>query len=144
VKGLLAVVVAVVTAACGGKTPAPTHPETGSAASAGSGSAAPPPVVVALTEQECDQLLDHTIDIEYARRAPDQRPDPKEQQAVRESIRDKFLAECRTLKRGLYECAIAAKTTAEMEACDQASRSSSTSNSSVAPGGMTPAAPRSP
>ena len=137
-------VVVVASTACGGKTPAPTHPETGSAASAGSGSSATTPVAVALIEQECDQLLDHTIDIEYARRAPDQRPDPKEQQAVREAIRDKFLGECRTLKRGIYECAMAAKTTADMAACDQASRSSSTSNSSVAPGGMTPAAPRSP
>jgi hypothetical protein len=48
------------------------------------------------------------------------------------------------MAREPYACAMAATTLRDLAGCDQRTPSSSTSNSSVAPGGMTPAAPRSP
>jgi hypothetical protein len=53
---------------------------------------------------------------------------------------------CRALSRDTFRCAMAATTLTALAACQPAQRtpSSSTSNSSVAPGGMTPPAPRSP
>jgi hypothetical protein len=60
---------------------------------------------------------------------------------IETELRDLFLSECRTLEQ--VRCGMAATTTAELSIC-QATPSSSTSNSSVAPPGITPAAPRSP
>jgi hypothetical protein len=54
-----------------------------------------------------------------------------------------LVAECGALTRDAYRCGLQATTVAALTAC-HATRSSSTSNSSVAPGGITPAAPRSP
>jgi hypothetical protein len=64
-------------------------------------------------------------------------------EAVRRGLREDFLAGCRTLSRAEWRCAVAAPTLAALSAC-QATPSSSTSNSSVAPGGIAPPAPRSP
>jgi hypothetical protein len=64
-------------------------------------------------------------------------------EAVRRALHDDFLAGCRTLPRDAYRCAMAATTLAALAAC-QRTPSSSTSNSSVAPGGILPPAPRSP
>ena len=99
------------------------------------------------TEAECEALFAHAIALEIAEQRrtlpPEQVPTEAEQTALRDELRSGFLAECRAGSREGYECAMAATTTAELGAC-HSTRSSSTSNSSVAPGGMTPAAPRSP
>jgi hypothetical protein len=67
-------------------------------------------------------------------------------QQISKEEQDKLVADmrCDGVTRGLYDCAMAASTTAAMASCDQRMPSSSTSNSSVAPGGMTPPAPRAP
>ncbi|HSD87509.1 MAG TPA: hypothetical protein VLB44_08335 [Kofleriaceae bacterium] len=143
-KGLLVVVVAVVSAACGGKTPAPTRPETGSA-SPQSGSATTAPVTAALGEQECEQLFAHVMKVSIADRPADQRIDEAEQAKAAGELRAQYFPECRAKSRATFDCVMAAQTTSGILGCEpQASRSSSTSNSNVAPGGMTPAAPRSP
>jgi hypothetical protein len=56
------------------------------------------------------------------------------------------MAGCRTLPLSAFRCAIAATTLSALAACQPIQRtpSSSTSNSSVAPPGITPPAPRSP
>lgn len=99
------------------------------------------------TERECDALIAHAIGLgaaELAKTLPaDQLPTTAEQAALGAELRGTFLAECRNGTRPAYDCAIAAKSLAELAGC-QASRSSSTSNSSVAPGGILPPAPRSP
>ena len=128
---------ALLVIACGGGRtppahPAPENPDAGAAADG------------APSEAECDALLDHTIAL-----AVDQRPEPKPSQddrlKLRVQLRDQMMQPCRAMARTVYRCAIDAATIAALTACDQASRSNSTSNSNVAPGGIKPpAAPRSP
>jgi hypothetical protein len=112
----------------------PQHPQ-----GSGSGVTAGEPAADHPSERECDALVDHVIDLSLA----DRRDKPSE--GERAQLRGELHgdASCQKLSRDRYRCAMAAKTTAEYQSC-QATRSSSTSNSSVAPGGMTPAAPRSP
>jgi hypothetical protein len=75
------------------------------------------------------------------------RPEPRTTQAdhetIRRTLREEFVTGCRALPRDALTCALAARTLSELAAC-QPSPSSSTSNSSVAPAGITPPAPRSP
>ena len=109
--------------------------------------AGPPPAAAAPTERECDALIAHAIALRVAELQqtlpPEQVPTEAEQAALGTELRGKFLADCRGGTRRGYDCALAAKTLAELGGC-QATRSSSTSNSSVAPGGILPPAPRSP
>lgn len=116
------------------------------------GPGAPPDAAVepsstAPSERECDDLIGHAIAIRIAEMRQtvpaDQLPTEAEQAALRGELRASFLPACREGSREGYQCAMAARTLAELDAC-QATPSSSTSNSSVAPGGITPPAPRSP
>ena len=83
---------------------------------------------------------------------PERVPTDEQRAKIEADLRASLAQRCRDLPRPDYDCAIAATTLDELAACDrtasahaaQATRSSSTSNSSVAPGGITPAAPRSP
>ena len=115
----------------------------------GSAPDAPPPAAASPpTERECEALIGHAIALRVAELErtlpPEQVPTGAEQAALGTELRGKFLGDCRNGSRRGYDCAIAAKTLAELAGC-QATRSSSTSNSSVAPGGiLPPAAPRSP
>jgi hypothetical protein len=90
------------------------------------------------TADECQLLVRHAIQVSIAERPADQQISKEEQAKVVADMR------CEGVTRGLYDCAMAASTTAAMASCDQRMPSSSTSNSSVAPGGMTPPAPRAP
>ena len=117
----------------GGTTP--HHPE-------GSGSSAAAPTEADRpSERECDDLVEHVLALELATRPKDDKPSDAELAQLRGELHGD--PACRKLSRDRYRCAMGAKTAAEYQAC-QATRSSSTSNSSVAPGGMTPPAPRSP
>jgi len=108
---------------------------------------ASPPAAAAPTERECEDLIAHAIALRVAELAqalpPEQVPTEAEQAALRTELRGQLLADCQHGTRRGYDCAIAAKTLAELGGC-QATRSSSTSNSSVAPGGILAPAPRSP
>ena len=98
------------------------------------------------TERECDELITHAVALgidERAARASEPRTTEADHEAIRRKLHEEFMTGCHQLSRDAYACAIAARTLSELSAC-QASESSSTSNSSVAPGGMTPPAPRSP
>ena len=129
-------------AACA-SAPGPDHPRPppGPADPAAPGQSPPP---AAPSEPECDQLITHAvalgIDEQAARSA---HTTASEHEAVRRSLHDDFVAGCRRLPRDAYQCAMAATTLPALAAC-QRTPSSSTSNSSVAPGGITPPAPRSP
>jgi hypothetical protein len=135
-------------AACSGGAGGAAHPAPPPAAHA-----APPPADDAPSEAECDQLITHAvalgIDEERESRgvgpptAPPAHSTESDHEAVRRALHDDFLAGCRTLPRDAYRCAMAATTLAALAAC-QRTPSSSTSNSSVAPGGILPPAPRSP
>lgn len=85
------------------------------------------------------------LKLSIADRPAEQRLDDAEQAKAAGELRAQYLPECRAKSRTTFDCVMAAETTAAVLACEpQASFKSSTSNSSVAPGGMAPAAPRSP
>lgn len=101
------------------------------------------------SERECDELITHAVLLgidEAAARPGMPRTTEADHEAVRRKLHDDFLAGCRGLPRDAFRCAIAAGSLAALAACQPAQRtpSSSTSNNSVAPGGMTPPAPMSP
>jgi hypothetical protein len=128
-------------AACSGGAGGAAHPAPPPAAHV-----APPPADDAPSEAECDQLITHAVALgihEQAGGAPGARSTESDHEAIRRALHDDFLAGCRTLARDAYRCAMAATTLAALAAC-QRTPSSSTSNSSVAPGGILPPAPRSP
>jgi hypothetical protein len=117
----------------------PTGPTGGGSADTGT------PVAEGPTERECEQLVAHAVALGAAERTgrpPDQLSTEADQEYVRTRLRP-FIDECRALPRDRYRCAIAATAISELAAC-HSTRSSSTSNSSVAPGGIKPPAPRSP
>jgi hypothetical protein len=104
----------------------------------------PPP-----SERECDELITHAVALgidEQAARPTEPQATEADHEAIRRALHEDFMTGCRTLAPDAYRCAIAAPTLAALSACEPAQRTpiSSTSNSSVAPGGMTPPAPRSP
>ena len=110
--------------------------------------AAPAAPAAAASERECDELIAHAIALRAAELAqtlpPDRIPTDAEQAALRAELRGTLLAECRGGTRPGYDCAIASRSLAELAGC-QVRPISSTSNSSVAPGGiLPPPAPRSP
>ena len=140
----------VVVIACGGHGATKgTQPGRG----AGSGSAAHTPpnagaeAPAAPTDAECGQLLAHVVELTLHEHAPAGEPvTDAERQRVVASV-EPLRGECAKLSRATYRCAIGATSLANLVACQpapQATRSSSTSNSSVAPGGITPAAPDAP
>jgi len=125
---------------CAGGSATSERPHTGSA-----GRAATPPAPSGPSDQDCDALITHAVMLGIDERAGSAAPatTAADHEAVRRALREDFLPGCRALPGDAYRCAMAATTLARMAAC-QPMRRSSTSNSSVAPGGMTPPAPRSP
>ena len=131
----------ILVAACSGGAGGAAHPAPPPAAH-------PPaaaPTDDAPSEPECDQLITHAValGIDEQAGAPAPRSTESDHEAIRRALRDELLAGCRALPRDAYRCAMAATTLTALAGC-QRTPSSSTSNSSVAPGGMTRPAPRSP
>jgi len=157
-------------AACSGSAGGAAHPAPPPAAHS-----APSPAVDAPGEEECDRLINHAValgideqsesrgvgtptapptgrggtprginQVDRGSAASAASSTESDHEAVRRALHDDFLAGCRTLPRDAYRCAMAATTLAALAAC-QRTPSSSTSNTSVAPGGiLPPPAPRSP
>ena len=132
----------LVIAACSGSTAPPTRPTTPT----GSGSDGPEETSAAApTERECEQLVAHAVSLGAAERTgrpPDQLSTEADQDQLRIRLRP-FIEECRALPRDSYRCAALATTLSVLAGC-HSTRSNSTSNSSVAPPGIAPPAPRSP
>src|SRR5262249_33668176 len=98
------------------------------------------------SEQDCDALITHAVALgiaEQAGRTPPPRTPASAPAAIRRALHDELVAGCRALPLDVYRCAMAATTLDALAGC-QRTPSSSTSNNSVAPGGITPPAPRSP
>jgi len=144
-RGIVRFIVAVIMSglACSSHPGEPRKP---------SGSATPPPDATEVvapagpSERQCSELFAHALALhaaEAAQARPGQAPTADELAKAELELRDQFLAECRASTLDGLRCAMAATTPAALAAC-QATPSSSTSNSSVAPGGITPAAPLSP
>ena len=98
---------------------------------------------MAPTAGECRELLDHAVALgmeeQRAKQPADHVPTATEQDRVRAALHP-FSDECPAMSRDAYRCARAASSLTELAGC-QPTPSSSTSNSSVAPGGITPPAP---
>jgi hypothetical protein len=140
VRSIVCLVVAVA-AACAGSSPAQPL-------------AAPPrstgdplrPAAPAPSERECDELITHAVKLgidDQAARAVEPAASQADHEATRRKLHADFVPGCRALARPAYQCAIAATSLAGLAGC-QRTASSSTSNSSVAPPGIRPPAPRSP
>lgn len=101
-------------------------------------------VAPALTVSECEHLVTHASDLAVRERTPaaDPAPSVAEKARIDEPL-GTFATECASLTRVSYRCGMDATTLAALSAC-QATFSSSTSNSKVAPPGIKPPAPRSP
>lgn len=92
------------------------------------------------TAAECERLFGHVVELdEHAGKLAD-----ADRDHVRTQLESELGAECQTRPRAVVLCGIEAPTSDAVAACDQRTASSSTSNSSVAPPGITPPAPRSP
>lgn len=134
-------------AACSSGPGAPSHP--GPVGPAALAAPATPP-----TERECDELITHAVALgidDQAARPTEPQATAADHEAIRRGLHEDFMAGCRALAPDRYRCALAAPSLAAMAACEPAGPApaqrmpiSSTSNSSVAPAGMTPPAPRSP
>ena len=132
----------LVVVACSNRSGDPTEPR---------GSAAPTPdasiATDSPTERECTELIAHAVALgaaEQRQQLPaDQVPTAAEQAQLAQELRAQFLPACRNGSRAVHRCAIASKTLAELAGC-HATLSSSTSNNSVAPPGITPPAPAAP
>jgi len=101
------------------------------------------PVQVAVSptvQADCERLIAHVVELDdHAGKLAD-----SERAHVRDQLWKELGRECLTKPRAVVLCGIDAPTSDAIAACDQPTPSSSTSNSSVAPPGITPPAPRSP
>jgi hypothetical protein len=123
-------------AACsGGHGTDPTHPHPGSNAPADGGISPTP----APTERDCHDQIKHALELA----AVEQPLTADEATKLEAEFTEVYLGVCRASTLAGHHCAMAATTLAALNNC-HLTPSSSTSNSKVAPPGMTPAAPRSP
>ena len=127
--------VLLVAVACGPASRAPTHAEARLVRDAG----AQPLVASAPTDAECSELVGHALALGIA----EDREAPEDPTKLRAQLEADFGPGCKTLVREELRCGLAAPSLAALVAC-QRTPSSSTSNSSVAPPGIAPPAPRSP
>lgn len=101
---------------------------------------------LAATREQCQTLMAHVVDLAAAEHKAVTLDD---REHVRRSL-GPFVEQCQEETAETVRCGNAATNLDEVAACQadppeaQTTRSSSTSNSSVAPPGITPAAPRSP
>ena len=134
-------------AACSGGSAAPAHP-------APIPTTSPPAAQAAPSERECDELITHAVALginegnnegnnEGTGSAAGAQTTQADHEAVRRGLHDDFMTGCRALSRGAWRCAMDASSLTALAACGPAqdTPSSSTSNSKVAPGGITPPAP---
>lgn len=104
------------------------------------------PAAAGPSERECDELITHAVALgidERTAHPTEPRTTEADHEVVRRKLHEDFVTGCRALSHDAFHCAIAASTLTALAAC-QVTPSSSTSNSSVAPGGIAPPAPRSP
>lgn len=127
--------------ACSSHPNKPTPPNGSNTPIADAGVASEPP---GPSERECTDLIAHAVGL-YVAEVNKTKPAPTadETAKITAELREQFLAECRTSTLAQHACAMAARSIDELAGC-QTTPSSSTSNSSVAPPGITPAAPLSP
>jgi hypothetical protein len=128
--------------ACASESSGPAHPRARPVVAA----AAAPTAATGPGDPECDALITRAVALGIDERAAGSAAPAttaSDHEAIRRALRDELGAGCRALDPASYRCAMAAATLDALAAC-QPIRKSSTSNSKVAPAGITPPAPRSP
>ncbi|MFT3693287.1 MAG: hypothetical protein QM831_09100 [Kofleriaceae bacterium] len=65
------------------------------------------------SDAECDALIDHAIELQGAKLAPDQRA------KLHGELHDKAITRCRAMPRASFDCAMAASTNDAFTACDR-------------------------
>lgn len=106
----------VLVVACSSKPSAPAHP-----------SATPPPPAQGSggtavstpdrSEEQCDRLIAHVVALGAAERPPDQKPTDDERAAIQAQMRTAWSPQCQQLTSRGFDCALAARTLAELDAC---------------------------
>jgi hypothetical protein len=111
----------LVLAACGGSERA-GRDSRGPAGGGGTAVGRPPAASDALTREECGAMLDHIVDIGHAEQkrtlAPDAVPTPEQIAAIKKKQRESSTDACLPLSRGVYECAMRARSPAELGGCE--------------------------
>lgn len=117
----------VVATACSGRAPAPT--QTGG--TGGAGGERPRPSTDGSTadrgsagdgkpaDAQCVALVDHVIALDVSERPADQQVSTDQLTAMRVQLRETYVPQCREQPRPVVECALGAKTTAALRACER-------------------------
>ena len=95
------------------------------------------------TDAECAAQIGHLSDLVLAEQPHADLLDDEDRAKLRNDLIARFTPACKQLTLEQLRCGMAAKTVADFDECQRVA-SSSTSNRSVAPPGITPPAPRSP
>lgn len=106
----------VLVVACSSKPSAPAHPSaTQPPATPDAGENAVP--VADRSEEQCDRLIAHVVALGAAERPADQKPTQDERTAIQAQMRTAWAPTCKQLTSRGYDCALAAHTLAELDAC---------------------------
>ena len=68
-------------------------------------------------DEQCTKLIAHAVDLGIAERPADQKPTDDERAAMQSQLRESWSPKCKQLTNHGYECALAAHTLAELDAC---------------------------
>lgn len=107
----------LVLVACGGKTRAPAPPAGTRGSGAGLGGGELHAAAADRSDAQCDQLIAHALALGIAERPPDQKPTDDERTAIETDLRAAWSPRCKQLTTRGYDCAMAAHTLAELDAC---------------------------
>jgi hypothetical protein len=69
------------------------------------------------SSDDCRRLVDHTVALADAERPPEHKLTADERSRLATQLRDRWAASCKTMTSGGYQCALAARTLAELDAC---------------------------
>lgn len=106
-------------AACGGGSARPEPSPPAATPASAARAPAPQPNTAPLSELECDRLADHLVELSLAE-APAERGEPytaEDVAAAKRELRASMKPACAQLSRRAFECALAARTKAELAAC---------------------------
>lgn len=126
----LALALSLASLACGGgAAKRPPQTPAGDATRAGDARDAPPPAAAEaaaapLTDDECDQLADHLVDVSLGERRakPGASAEPytaEDAEAAKRELRQSLRPACPTVPRRDFTCAMAARSSAELGACQK-------------------------
>ncbi len=124
------IVLALALVACGPKnTPAPVPPDPPDSDGTGGGAAtgkpaAPTEKPAPLSRAECEQMIDHVLEVglaqQRANKAPEHVPTKEQVAAIRERLVADQLSACLAWSRAQWDCVMASTTVETLYACAEA------------------------